>query len=43
MALITICSVMDWYYDEVLYESVMRDRDTFSAGVYARSLTKLDR
>ncbi len=41
MALITICSVMDWYYDEVLYESVMRDRDTFSAGVYARLLNNV--
>lgn len=41
MALITICSVMDWYYDENAYESVMKDRASFSIGIYARLLNNI--
>lgn len=36
MALIAICALTDWYYDESAYNTAIKNREEFSIGVYAR-------
>ena len=36
MALIAICALTDWYYDESAYNTAIKNRTEFNLGIYAR-------